>query len=134
MNIVHLCFSNEKIPINRDCRNTKKAVPLQPISKRMVKIAVIGLPQSGKTALSQALQRLAEQSAHAMQFVEVHDLDELHGHTYEVVLQVVDSTRLEESLLFTPHIIDEQQKIIDDAESFFPESRQERNIQPYDCS
>lgn len=112
MNIVHLCFSNEKIPINRDCRNTKKAVPLQPISKRMVKIAVIGLPQSGKTALSQALQRLAEQSAHAMQFVEVHDLDELHGHTYEVVLQVVDSTRLEESLLFTPHIIDEQQKIV----------------------
>lgn len=112
MNIVHLYFSNEKIPINRDCRNTKKAVPLQPISKRMVKIAVIGLPQSGKTALSQALQRLAEQSAHAMQFVEVHDLDELHGHTYEVVLQVVDSTRLEESLLFTPHIIDEQQKIV----------------------
>lgn len=112
MNIVHLCFSNEKIPTNRDCRNTKKAVPLQPISKRMVKIAVIGLPQSGKTALSQALQRLAEQSAHAMQFVEVHDLDELHGHTYEVVLQVVDSTRLEESLLFTPHIIDEQQKIV----------------------
>lgn len=78
----------------------------------MVKIAVIGLPQSGKTALSQALQRLAEQSAQAMQFVEVHDLDELHGHTYEVVLQVVDSTRLEESLLFTPHIIDEQQKIV----------------------
>ena len=47
-----------------------------------------------------------------MQFVEVHNPDELHGHAYDVVLQVVDSTRLEESLLLTPHIIDEQQKIV----------------------
>lgn len=48
----------------------------------------------------------------SMQFVEVHHPDELHGHAYDVVLQVVDSTRLEESLLLTPHIIDEQQKIV----------------------
>ena len=48
----------------------------------------------------------------AMQFVEVHDPDELHGHAYDVVLQVVDATRLEESLMLTPHIIDEQQKIV----------------------
>jgi len=47
-----------------------------------------------------------------MQFVEVHHPDELHGHTYDVVLQVVDSTRLEESLMLTPHIIDEQEKIV----------------------
>lgn len=44
--------------------------------------------------------------------MEVHDPDEVHGHVYDVVLQVVDSTRLEESLLLTPHIIDEQQKIV----------------------
>lgn len=78
----------------------------------MNQIAVIGLPQSGKTALSQALQALADQHNQAMQFVEVHDLDELHSHAYEVVLQVVDSTRLEEALMLTPHIIDEQQKIV----------------------
>ena len=78
----------------------------------MVNIAVIGLPQSGKTALTQALQALAEQGAQDVQFVEIHNSDELHGHAYEVVLQVVDSTRLADSLLLTPHIIDEEQKIV----------------------
>ena len=81
------------------------------------KIAVIGLPQSGKSSLTKALQELANSQelsakSHAMQFVEVHDPDELHGHAYDVVLQVVDSTRLEESLMLTPHIIDEHQKIV----------------------
>ena len=78
----------------------------------MTQIAVIGLAQSGKTALTQALQTLAEQGSHDVQFVEIHNSDELHGHAYEVVLQVVDSTRLEDSLLLTPHIIDEEQKIV----------------------
>ena len=74
------------------------------------RIAVIGLPQSGKSALVKALQGLAK--PHAIEFVEVHHPDELHGHTYDVVLQVVDATRLEESLMLTPHIIDEQEKIV----------------------
>ena len=47
-----------------------------------------------------------------MLFTEVHNPDELHGHAFDVVLQVVDSTRLEESLMLTPHIIDEQEKIV----------------------
>ena len=83
------------------------------------KIAVIGLPQSGKSSLSHALQDLVEQrradrvpGGHAIEFVEVHNPDELHGHAYDVVLQVVDATRLEESLMLTPHIIDEQEKIV----------------------
>lgn len=76
------------------------------------KIAVIGLPQSGKSSLSHALQELADKQQQAMQFVEIHDSDELHGHAYDVVLQVVDSTRLEESLMLTPHFIDEHQKIV----------------------
>ena len=76
------------------------------------KIAVIGLPQSGKSSLSHALQELADTQQQAMQFVEIHDPDELHGHAYDVVLQVVDSTRLEESLMLTPHFIDEHQKIV----------------------
>ncbi len=74
------------------------------------KIAVIGLPRSGKSSLTKALQGLAK--PHPIQFVEVHHPDELHGHTYDVVLQVVDATRLEESLMLTPHIIDEQEKIV----------------------
>ena len=82
------------------------------------KIAVIGLPQSGKSALRHALQTLVEQrldtdnEPHIIDFVEVHNPDELHDHTYDVVLQVIDSTRLEESLMLTPHIIDEQEKIV----------------------
>ena len=76
------------------------------------KIAVIGLPQSGKSSLSHALQELADKQQQAMQFVEIHNPDELHGHAYDVVLQVVDSTRLEESLMLTPHFIDEHQKIV----------------------
>ena len=81
------------------------------------KIAVIGLPRSGKSSLTKALQDLANSQelsakSHAMQFVEVHHPDELHGHAYDVVLQLVDSTRLEESLMLTPHIIDEHQKIV----------------------
>jgi len=78
----------------------------------MIKIAVIGLPQSGKSSLCQALQDLADKNYRDMQFVEVHNPDHVHGHVYDVVLQVVDATRLEESLMLTPHIIDEEQKIV----------------------
>ena len=78
----------------------------------MTQIAVIGMPQSGKSALTSALQTLADKDNFPLQFVEVHNPDELHGHAYDVVLQVVDATRLEESLMLTPHIIDEQEKIV----------------------
>ena len=70
------------------------------------------MPQSGKSALTSALQTLADKDNFPLQFVEVHNPDELHGHSYDVVLQLVDSTRLEESLLLTPHIIDEHEKIV----------------------
>ena len=78
----------------------------------MIKIAVIGLPKSGKSSLCHALQDLADKRYLDVQFVEVHNPDEVHGHVYDVVLQVVDATRLEESLMLTPHIIDEEQKIV----------------------
>ena len=78
----------------------------------MIKIGVIGLPQSGKSSLTQALQELADAGKHDVRFTEVYHPDELHGGAFDVVLQVVDSTRLEESLMLTPHIIDEQQKIV----------------------
>ena len=87
------------------------------------RIAVIGLAQSGKSSLTEALRKIADEAAGVdrgyggyedryLQFEEVHNSDELHGHAFDVVLQVVDSTRLEESLMLTPHIIDEQEKIV----------------------
>ena len=78
--------------------------------KEVHRIAVIGLSQSGKSSLTKALQALVK--LHGIEFVEVHHPDELHGHVYDVVLQIVDSTRLEDSLMLTPHIIDEHEKIV----------------------
>ena len=78
----------------------------------MIRIAVIGLPKSGKSSLTNALQQQADEGKSDVRFTEVHNPDELHSHAYDVVLQVVDSTRLEESLLLTPHIIDEHEKIV----------------------
>ena len=84
-----------------------------------MRIAVVGSPQSGKSALAQALREIAKQKSRqhpgpsqVYDFEEVHNLDRLHGHSFDVVLQVVDSTRLEESLMLTPHIIDEHEKIV----------------------
>lgn len=77
-----------------------------------LQIAVVGSRNSGKTALAEALRQEAAWAGKPLVFEEIHDLDALHGHTYAVVLQVVDLTHLEESLLLTPHIIDEQEKIV----------------------
>ncbi len=80
-----------------------------------MRVAVVGIEKSGKSLVCEALQRLAEKTQPAndpIRFTEVHDLDQLHSRDYDVVLQVVDATRLEESLMLTPHIIDEHQKIV----------------------
>lgn len=79
---------------------------------KTIKIGVVGSPKSGKTALTGALSARAESLAIPFEFTEVHDLDDLHGHVFDLVLQVVDSVNLENSLLLTPHIIDEQEKIV----------------------
>lgn len=76
------------------------------------RIVVVGLRNSGKSALTKRLQEIADERLKPLEFVEAHDLDDLHGHGYDVVLQVVDSTRLEESLMQTPHIVDEKEKIV----------------------
>ena len=82
------------------------------MSNHTYKIGVIGLPQSGKSSITRRLQEMADEAGKKMAFIESHDLDELHGHSFDVVLQVVDSTRLEESLMLTPHIVDEKEKIV----------------------
>lgn len=77
-----------------------------------IKIAVVGISGAGKSAVCSALQCLADAEESRLFFEEVHDLDMLHSHSYHLVLQVVDARRLEESLMQTPHIIDEQEKIV----------------------
>lgn len=75
-------------------------------------VAIVGSGQSGKSALTEALSALAETQNKAVAFTEIHDLDDLHACRHDVVLQVVDCTDLEDSLMLTPHIIDESHKIV----------------------
>ncbi len=79
---------------------------------KTIQVAVVGSAHSGKSALIEALRQEAAWTGKTIDFEEVHNPDDLHGHAYDVVLQVVDSTDLENSLLLTPHIIDEQEKIV----------------------
>ena len=82
------------------------------MTKKTIQVAVVGSASSGKSALIEALRKDAAWQGKSLDFNEVHNLDDLHGHRYDVVLQVVDSTRLEQSLLLTPHIIDEEEKMV----------------------
>ena len=77
-----------------------------------IQIAVVGSAQSGKSLLTDSLQTAAQVAGKTWIFHEVHDLDDLHTHQYAVILQVVDCMNLEQSLLLTPHIIDEHEKIV----------------------
>ena len=79
---------------------------------KTINIAVVGSTRSGKSALTEALRKEAEWAGKPLNFTEIHNHNDLHGHQYDVVLQVVDSTNLEQSLLLTPHIIDEEEKIV----------------------
>ena len=81
-------------------------------NNKTIQVAVVGSAHSGKSALIEALRQEAAWTGKTIDFEEEHNLDNLHGHAYDVVLQVVDSTDLENSLLLTPHIIDEQEKIV----------------------
>lgn len=75
-------------------------------------IAVVGSPQSGKSALTERLQTLIDAAGMSLQLTEIHNLDDLHAHSFAVILQVVDCMHLEQSLMLTPHIIDEHEKIV----------------------
>jgi len=78
-----------------------------------IRVAVVGTRRCGKSALVARLRELAsEYEQVAFELVEEHNLDRLHDHSYDVVLQVVDATDLEYSLMLTPHIIDESEKIV----------------------
>lgn len=82
------------------------------MAQERIEIAVVGSAQSGKSLLTECLQTAADKEHNGWIFSEIHDLDDLHAHRFAVILQVVDCMNLEQSLLLTPHIIDEQEKIV----------------------
>lgn len=82
------------------------------MAQERIEIAVVGSAQSGKSLLMECLQRASDAEDKGWIFSEIHDLDDLHAHRFAVILQVVDCMNLEQSLLLTPHIIDEQEKIV----------------------
>ena len=82
------------------------------MAQEKIEIAVVGSAQSGKSLLTECLQRASDAEDKGWIFSEIHDLDDLHAHRFAVILQVVDCMNLEQSLLLTPHIIDEQEKIV----------------------
>ena len=82
------------------------------MAQERIEIAVVGSAQSGKCLLTECLQRASDAEDKGWIFSEIHDLDDLHAHRFAVILQVVDCMNLEQSLLLTPHIIDEQEKIV----------------------
>lgn len=77
-----------------------------------IRVAIVGIGNSGKSAVTEHLIALATEQNKPLEFTEIHNLDNLHDHQYDVVLQVIDCTRLEESMMLIPHVVDENEKIV----------------------
>ena len=71
-------------------------------------IAIAGSAKSGKSALLNSITEAFSRRADGMKmdFTEVHDCEEIETLDSDLVLQVVDSSDLDESLVFTPQLID----------------------------
>ena len=78
------------------------------------KIAIVGSTSSGKSALCQALREVSVRGADGMEisWMEVHDCEEVESLDPDVILQAVDSTDLDESLVLTPQLIDMHRRLI----------------------
>jgi len=77
------------------------------------RIALIGSRGSGKSALCERLNELGNhfEDRHFV-FSEYHTVQELRAASYDVILQVVDATDLEQSLALTPRFIDAHQPLV----------------------
>ena len=77
------------------------------------RIALIGSRGSGKTALCARLNELGNHfEGRHFECTEYHTLQELRKAEYHVILQVVDATDLETSLMLTPRLIDAHQPLV----------------------
>jgi len=81
---------------------------------KQYKVAVTGATNSGKSELCKALEEAFARRADGVEILcsEVHDCEEVETMDPDVVLQVVDSTDLDESLVFTPQLIDMHRRLL----------------------
>ena len=81
---------------------------------KQYKVAVVGSANSGKTTLCSSLQEAVSRRHDGVkiEWVEVHDCEEAESLNPDVVLQVADSTDLDESLVFTPQLIDMHRRLL----------------------
>lgn len=81
--------------------------------KKRIEIAVIGSPESGKTALCHRLNEAAQTFDDALLvFDEHHSHEDMDCDHHQVALQVVDATNLENSLVLTPSLMDHQHHLV----------------------
>lgn len=81
---------------------------------KQYKVAVVGAANSGKSELCNALRESVARRAEGVEidWIEVHDCEDVEPLNPDVVLQVVDSTDLDESLVFTPQLIDMHRRLL----------------------
>lgn len=81
---------------------------------KQYKVAVVGSVNSGKSELCKALKEVVSRRADGAEidWNEVHDCEEVEQYDPDVVLQVVDSMDLDESLVFTPQLIDMHRRLL----------------------
>lgn len=82
--------------------------------KKNIRITVVGSEGSGKSSVcAQAAELSKNQFAdYTMEWLDIQEPEELLRHEPDVILQVVDSTDLDESLVMTPQLIDMHQKLV----------------------
>ena len=78
------------------------------------KVAIVGTANSGKSEVCKALQEAVAHRADdiKIEWNEVHDCEEVESLDSDVVIQVVDSTDLDESLVYTPQLIDMHRRLL----------------------
>ena len=81
---------------------------------KQYKVAVVGNPNSGKSELCRALREAVARQHEGVEIVweELPDCEEVELHNPDVVIQVVDSTDLDESLVVTPQLIDMHRRLL----------------------
>ncbi len=78
-----------------------------------IRVAVMGLLGSGKTALCEVLNAKGKSfEGHRFVFTEYYSLEEVRQAQYDVVLQVVDATDLEAGLSLSPRVIDAHKRLV----------------------
>lgn len=81
---------------------------------KQYKVAIVGNANSGKSELCRALKEAVARQHFGAEILwnELHDCEDVENNNPDVVLQVVDSTDLDESLVVTPQLIDMHRRLL----------------------